>query len=108
MTTLNNSANDLQVFIAFHVATEGSLQSALINLEKLISNLFPDEQSYNLMSHATGHEESEIIYRIQKPLLSTNEDNEQFFKKIQTLLSISSELTPHFTQLSEQRKGDNK
>lgn len=102
MATLNdfNSTDDFSVFVAFHVTDETSVGNSINKLSVLMSEVFGNTQSRELISDDSGSQE--VIYKIQKPVLVSKPAMDAFFRKLMQVFNAASGMTPHFTQISEE------
>lgn len=109
--SLNDSAGntDSCVFVAFHVPSDMTYDTTVLKIEKTINNLFGDEQNFEFSSRRSENDADdpiavdnsyEILYRIQKPLTLGGVSFQEFFDKLNTLFSLTDNMTPHFTQIS--------
>lgn len=91
------STDDLFLYMAFHPSKEETFLTDTLNLEKMMDDQFGDDQECLL----TNRTESVVIYRVQKPIFATKEEQETFFKKLRLIFNSASTLLPHFTQFQE-------
>jgi len=100
--------NSLYLFIAFHNSYDDSVQASQAKLEKLMKEIFKNDERYHLMSSGEEIEDNEIIYRFQKPLMASERETLAFFTKLKLVFQMTSEMSPHFTQMTAEDKGANK
>lgn len=93
-----NSAEDFSVYVAFHITDETSSSASVSRLDRLMETVFGDTQSCELVSEDWGHQE--VIYKIQKPVLVSNDAMSIFFDKLKQIFIAASSMSPHFTQLN--------
>lgn len=99
MANLQNftSSDDLNIFIAFHIPNEVDPELVQVKLEHMMEKTFLDAQSKELVSG--NDNDHEVIYKIQKPLLLSDKENNKFFENLKSLFSKTSDMSPHFTQI---------
>lgn len=102
MTTLKtyNSAEDFNLYLAFHPSDESSFMRSLVKVDQLMRKEFDDTQKREYEN--AGH--LEIIYRVQKPIFVSEEDLKGFFLRLRTVFNSLSSLSPHFTQFESENK----
>ena len=102
MTTLKtyNSAEDFNLYIAFHPAESNLFTRSLIKIDHLMQNEFGDTQKCEY----ENPEHLEVVYRVQKPIFVSDEDFKVFFLKLRTVFNSLSSLKPHFTQYESEIK----
>lgn len=94
------STDDFSVFVAFHVTDDTSVQATIKRLSNLMEEVFGDTQTRELISKDYGNQE--VIYKIQKPVLVSQDAMETFFDKLKQIFNAASSMSPHFTQISEE------
>lgn len=102
MATLNDytSMDDFSVFLAFHVMDDTSVGAAITRLSNLMEDIFGDTQVREMISKDLGSQE--VIYKIQKPILVSDDAMATFFDKLKQVFNAASNMSPHFTQISEE------
>lgn len=107
MNILKNydSNSDLYLFVAFHHSQEESIEVSQTRLETLMKEVFKNDERYTLINSGERHEDNEIIYRFQKPLMMSEKETSVFFSKLKFVFSMTSEMSPHFTQFNGEPKG---
>jgi len=97
----NSTHNDLSIFVAFHISNDSSTELSQKIVETSMYELFKNES--NRLVKSENDNGFEIIYKIQQPLLVSNDkDNETFFNKLHKLFEKTSEMLPHFTQVDSE------
>lgn len=91
--------NDLYLFIAFHLSDDSEMQNNIIKLDRIMNDIFNEVQSKVTEAESTGTRE--VIYKIQKPIISSNNEHKQFYSNLKTIFTITEKFTPHFTQMQE-------
>lgn len=107
MSTLKNydSDNDLYISIAFHTPAEFSVAAAQAKVEGILLQVFKDSEKFYTISKPHDHEDDEITYRIQKPLMISEKEASAFFENLKIVFEMTSDMSPHFTQLGGMPKG---
>lgn len=102
MTTLKsyNSAEDFNLFIAFHPSESGLFTHSLIKIDQLMVKEFDDD----CKREYENVDQLEIIYRVQKPIFVSGEDFKDFFLKLRVVFNSLSSFQPHFTQYESEIK----
>lgn len=102
MTTLKsyNSAEDFNLFIAFHPSERETFTRSLIKIDQLMVKEFEEgcKREYE------NADQLEIVYRVQKPIFVSGEDFKEFFLKLRVVFNSLSSLQPHFTQYESEIK----
>lgn len=96
----NNAANDLSIFVAFHILNDSLMKISEKSVKETMEKLFKNESKCLIKSENDNG--FEMIYKIQQPLLVSDIDNEVFFNKLRKLFNLTSETFPHFTQVDEE------
>lgn len=91
---------DFNIYISFHPSDERKFNVAVNNLDNTINKLFKGTNSREYISIT----EQEIIYKIQIPIINSNDEMKLFFELLRELFNITSSLCPHFTQYHESNK----
>lgn len=86
------------ISIAFHVIPPDSPGSTQVRLEKTLGSIFPGPGAWSQVPLASGHN-GELVYRIERPLMVDEPTMLSFFERLQTLFSVTSKMSPHFTQV---------
>lgn len=93
----NEESNELSVLVvAFHIPQEKAPSAAAAALDKTIGKIFGDSASRVKTSDHATHE---ILFAIQTPVIPSDAIYRELFEQLQSLLSVTSIYTPHFTQL---------
>lgn len=88
------TAKDRDVFISFETPWVSADAHSIRAIDSVMRSYFGDSTS---CISGGDEESSEMVYKVQKPVLSTSDSMESFFKKLQTVFSLTSEFSPHFT-----------
>jgi len=96
LKTLSNE-NDLYVFLAFHIPDDSDSQLHINNITNIMNQYFQDSTFKTIDPEFS--ESYEMIYKIQKPLVASNEDVLSFFENLRTVFRTTDRFTPHFTQV---------
>lgn len=89
--------NELSIFVAFSSTNDVIEHSMKSHLSTAIQTVFDEDEFEFLSSNKMGNF-IEIIFKFHRPLMM--QDSKEFFDKLQTLFTITSTMTPHFTQVS--------
>ncbi len=82
--------------MAFHLQSRPSAASDAAKIDDLLERFFGAE---SVDSVDLDIQDNEIVYRINKPIISSNEELLEFFKSLKKLFESTAEYTPHFTQI---------
>lgn len=106
MSTLKNydSDSDLYIYVAFHNAYDDSIKVSQTKLEKLMKEIFKNDEKFAIVNSGEEDEDNEIIYRFQKPLLASDKELSVFFSRLRLVFQTTTEMSPHFTQFNGDRK----
>ncbi len=94
-----------RIAVTFHVPEGSSPAASALFLQHVVDDLF--ESAANHVQIGDQQLSSELMFAFQKPLVSSPDEMEKFFKKLQRLFTITRSHRPHFTQLPELTGGRN-
>lgn len=84
------------IHLGFHVPSHMSPEVARTKILKAMRILFDDE-TYTIME---GGVDNEVVISLHRP--TSENRNLDFFNTLQSLFSVTSEFTPHFTQWTKE------
>jgi len=93
-----------RIAITFHVPEGSSPAASALFLETTIEQIFESAASPVPIGDNSS---SEVMFAFQKPLVSTPELMEEFFRKLKRLFVLTKSHRPHFTQLPDLAGGRN-
>lgn len=93
-----------RIAVTFHVPEGSSPAASALFLQNVVDDLFESAASHVQIGDQLS---GELMFSFQKPLVSSSEEMETFFKKLQRLFTITRSHRPHFTQLPELTGGRN-
>ena len=89
---------DLSIHIAFHIQEDVKASSESARLIKQVSSIFQD--ALESTTEIVTNDSREIVTKIRRPLMSSNEDEREFFEKVLHLFELTHAKKPHFTNSS--------
>jgi len=93
-----------RIAVTFHAPDGSSPAASALFLDTTIEEIFSGSASHvQIGENLSG----EIMYSFQKPLVSSPELMEEFFRKLKRLFVLTKSHRPHFTQLPELPGGRN-
>ena len=96
------SDSEMSVYLAFHLHDDSSFGEAVRRLIKKLKGLFGEGTTLKHTS-PPGTGEREVVFRVQKPLIETEENLTAFFSTLEALFQEEASYMPTFTQNSEGR-----
>lgn len=93
-----------RIAVTFHVPEGSSPAGSVLFLQNTVDEIFEAAASHVQIGDQLS---GEIMFAFQKPLVSSPELMEKFFKNFQKLFKLTKSHSPHFTQLPEIAGGRN-
>lgn len=84
------------IYIAFHLNASFSPSADAARVGVLLGEIMGTDQ---VESVDLDIQDKEIIYKVNKPLLADENDQQAFFQGLQKVFSETEEYHPHFTQI---------
>jgi len=82
--------------IAFHLKNTLNAATEAAKIGKLLSEIFGPEQVETV---DLDTQDKEVVYRVNKPVIASTDEYQEFFKSLKDLLAQTEEFHPHFTQI---------
>lgn len=90
--------SDFNIFVTFNIPDDFNNTSSAARVTRFLDEEFGELQTKVIDVHS--EEYREITFKIQRPLLKTQEVQYDFFDKLAEIFAATSQYNPHFTQLS--------
>lgn len=87
----------LNIFLACYIKNNIEYNKKKNSIENVISNYFNSTSSLLAAEENTDGTVT-LVFKIQRPLMQEQKHINDFFRKLETVFSVLSEYTPHFTQ----------
>ena len=92
--------NDVEVYIAFNSSNDAIEQVMQNTISTAIRTVF-DEDEFEYVSADKLGNFIEVIFKFPRPLSLSEEENTAFFEKLRSVFSITSTMSPRFTNIKE-------
>lgn len=92
-----------KLYVEFHVENTYSINKSLSYLDSTLTNLFGDECRL-VNSSDISRDLKSVLYRIDKPVIKSNEEAVEFFANLREIFTVYEEFLPHFTQFQEMKE----
>lgn len=84
------------VYIAFHLKSSINAATDAARIAVLLGETFGVEQVETI---DLDTQDKEVVYRIAKPILHDEQQEQDFFKQLRELFLDTEDFHPHFTQI---------
>lgn len=91
------NGRDVYVYVSFHVPEDESVARSQIRIERLLDT-YMKNTVFECVFTSEPPADDEIVYRIQKPLMKSDKDQEEFFRALREIFASLDDLVPHFSQ----------
>lgn len=87
----------LNIFLACYIENNIEYNKKKNSIENVINNYFNDVSTL-IAAEENSDNTMTLVFKVQRPLMQEKKHINDFFRKLETVLSVLSEYTPHFTQ----------
>jgi hypothetical protein len=94
---LNSLKDSMFIYIELHIPDDTAVHLNKIKVDDLMSSRLDERQE--LISEEKFNNSLELIYKIQKPVLDSDDYSLEFFELLEFLFNSLSSFSPHFTQV---------
>lgn len=86
----------MNIYLACHIENSHDTQTKKSSIRRTVKEYLGEEAS--LLAEEEGKEKSTLVFSVERPFFTEASLNAHFFSRIEKLMTVLSDFSPHFTQ----------
>lgn len=86
----------MNIYLACHIEKSHDTQVKINSIKRTVHEYFEEESSF--FAEEEGPDKNSLVFELEKPFFTEPSVNSDFFSRLEKLMIVLSDFSPHFTQ----------